>query len=335
MGFFSDITGFVKKQAENIVEGVQDLYQEQKLNADINAKILQLTIQLRSIDCMSLISKKSELQKTCRYKSYDGYCNVNSSANNFRKRCDTVNCQNNEIAVLKKRIELAQNNQKKIQQEIARLKQQKETNIAIYKSQKNILQEKQMVGNEDMSKMEELIKTTIPQKMNELSEFNSKLSESIEVCKRQCIEAIETTYRKVLANSGIKREKYYEKYAEISNTYSFQINPTVSMSCDATIKKLTNLIAQKRDLIEKNKKSMERYSQLSNQMQQKYDDEYALQKLKRMNDGINSEIDNDTDISQNEEHSLKIRELIDSVDSLNKEIDTRRELEIRYGQIEI
>ncbi|MBO7440258.1 MAG: hypothetical protein J6U21_11355 [Bacteroidales bacterium] len=70
-------------------------------------------------------------------------------------------------------------------------------------------------------------------------------------------------------------------------------------------------------------------------MQQKYDDEFAILQIKNLNTGINTAIENSSDIAQGEVNNISVRNLIDDVEALNREIEERRNLEIKFGTIEI
>jgi hypothetical protein len=170
--------------------------------------------------------------------------------------------------------------------------------------------------------------------MSELTDFNSRLEKSINSYKQKGNQAIEIAYSKVLSVDMDKND-YFKMYDNIYKAHSLKINATVMSSCDATIKKIIYLVKQKEDLIAKNKSAMEKYAQLSAQLQTKYDDEYAIQQIKQLNKGINSDIDSSSDIAQGEENNILIHNLIDNVELLNREIEERRNLEIKLGTIEI
>ena len=74
---------------------------------------------------------------------------------------------------------------------------------------------------------------------------------------------------------------------------------------------------------------------LSSKLQQKYDDEFAILQIKNLNTGINTAIENSSDIAQGEVNNISVRNLIDDVEALNREIEERRNLEIKFGTIEI
>ncbi len=70
-------------------------------------------------------------------------------------------------------------------------------------------------------------------------------------------------------------------------------------------------------------------------LQQQYDDEFALQKIKEINSDVNLQMDNTDDIAQKEEGSIKIQSIINDIEQLDTEVNERRMYEVQYGQIEI
>lgn len=321
MGLFDSISNFVKEQAGKLVESTQDLYEKTKINLDLDLKIRQLKSNLNN---ETFSAELREIKLNCTYNCCDkigiGLCIVGR------------NCKNTNAINLEKKI---QENTNWIQKQIQELEEKRKQNIENYEKNKQKELEKKLVENDDMKRMEQIIKTTIPQKKSEISNFNARLKKSIETYIQKANQAVEIAYGKVLDNTNYNQNEFYKMYDTIYKTNSFKVNPTIMSSCDTTVKKLTNLIKQKEDLIAKNNSAIEKYSELSAQLQQKYDDEYAIQQIKHLNRGINSEIENSSDIAKGEENTLLIHNLIGNVELLNREIEERRNIEIELGTIEI
>ena len=329
MGLFDSISNFVKEQAGKLVESVQDYYEKSQINSEFDLQIQSLRSSSRFGNISTMRDRISELKKNCTYN-----CKRMTTATGH-SLCVSLNCKNMEVKSLESQIQNAQRKNSEIEKKIQELEEKKKQNIEIYEKSKKKELEKKLVENDDMKRMEQIIKTTIPQKKSEISNFNARLKKSIETYIQKANQAVEIAYGKVLDNTNYNQNEFYKMYDTIYKTNSFKVNPTIMSSCDTTVKKLTNLIKQKEDLIAKNNSAIEKYSELSAQLQQKYADEYAIQQIKHLNRGINSEIENSSDIAKGEENTLLIHNLIGNVELLNREIEERRNIEIELGTIEI
>lgn len=188
--------------------------------------------------------------------------------------------------------------------------------------------------NEDMKRIMEIL-GCIPPKIVELSGFNSQLGSAISEYKGKANKIIEEAYKKVLNNSSIIETDYFENYEKISQQYSLKINPHLAMACDSSVKKIVSLITQKQDIISKNNADIDKYKLMRQKLQQQYDDELALQKIKMLNKDINSEMEDVSDIANKEIKNSEIQSIISEIDLLDKEVNERRNYEIQFGQIEV
>ena len=188
--------------------------------------------------------------------------------------------------------------------------------------------------NEDMQRIDQIMKR-IPDKISEISVFNSQLQKAIKEYEDKAVKAIDVAYRVSLQQSKIETKDYLTEYSNISQQYSSELNPVVAASCDATIKKITLFIRQKQDIINKNNADIEKYNQLIVKLQKQYDDECALQKLKEINQEVNTQMEDISDIVNKEEKNVEIQNIVRDIDLLDKEVNERRNYEIQFGQIEI
>ena len=229
MGFFSSISSFVKKHSENFVKGAKEWYWEWTMDITVLEAEFAKNCKIDS----EIAQKKKALEKYETELRYDMAVVVGGTR---EQRNRVYSRQNREI---EKKLE-------PLKQEIQDLENERKH---LFEEYKRKAKEKRLTQNDDMIRMEQIIKETIPQKTSELSAFNSRLAKSIEDYKKKGMQVIEIAYGKVLGNTGIRRKDYYNQYSAIYGEYSLKINPVVMASCDATIKKIRILVQQKEDLI--------------------------------------------------------------------------------------
>ena len=194
--------------------------------------------------------------------------------------------------------------------------------------------EKETYSNEDMVRIKQIL-ATIPPKINEINNFNNLLQNTINEYEEKAIKTIEVAYASALTNSNFSRDKYFKSFDRISQRYSSEVNPVVAATVDASVKKVAAFINQKQDIINKNNADIAKYTQMMEKLQKQYDDEFALQKIKEINSDVNTQMDNISDIAKKEEKNYEIQNIMKDIDTLDKEINERRNYEIQFGQIEI
>ena len=194
--------------------------------------------------------------------------------------------------------------------------------------------EKATYENDDMQRIKHVL-TTIPPKITAIDDFNSQLWYTINEFEQKAIKTIEVSYGNALQNANIDRQSYFKSFDAISTNFSSRINSVVATACEASVKKVTALINQKKDIIRRNNADKDKYNQLMQKLQQQYDDEFALQKIKEINSDVNLQMDNTDDIAQKEEGSIKIQSIMNDIEQLDTEVNERRMYEVQYGQIEI
>lgn len=210
-----------------------------------------------------------------------------------------------------------------------------ELKIYITQNEKDVKQgEKSFYANDDMNRMKQLM-DSIPSKIESLNAFNTQLQKIIEEYEQKAVKSIEVSYGSVLQNTNINSSMYYKSFNTISAKYSSKITPAVAMACDAAVKKVSDLINQKSEIIKRNFSDIDKYNQVLQKLQQQYDDEFALQKIKELNRDVNSQMNNTDDIAHKEENNIKINNILDDIAQLDNEVNERRNIEISQGLIEI
>lgn len=194
--------------------------------------------------------------------------------------------------------------------------------------------EKETYSNDDMVRIKQVL-ATIPPKINEINNFNNQLQNTINEYEEKAIKTIEVAYASALTNSNFSRDKYFKSFDRISQRYASEVNPVVAATVDASVKKVAAFINQKQDIINKNNADIAKYNQVMEKLQKQYDDEFALQKIKEINSDVNTQMDNISDIAKKEEKNYEIQNIMKDIDTLDKEINERRNYEIQFGQIEI
>jgi hypothetical protein len=175
------------------------------------------------------------------------------------------------------------------------------------------------------------IMAAIPDKINALNNFSYELQEKIKKLQGIAANAIANTYGEFSSgNNSIAR------YRELYHNYSQRIDPILSAQCDRIIKKIMDNINQKQSSINKNISDIQKYGQLQNQLQQEYNRELKIQKMKKINSQLSAEIsDSEGDIAASIYNGYSVENAIKDFQQLNLAMDERRNYEIQYGQIEI
>ena len=171
-------------------------------------------------------------------------------------------------------------------------------------------------------------------KISALQSFNEEIQNKINEYVVKADEIIGETYKSVLQRRST--ENLFWNYDEIRRVYSSAVNnPALVAACDKQIKKVSDFVQQKQDIINKNNEDIAKYNQLIQKLQKQYDDELALQKIKEFNKDLNSQMEDISDIENKEIKNLEFQNIISDIDILDKEINERRQLEIQFGEIEI
>lgn len=193
-------------------------------------------------------------------------------------------------------------------------------------------QEAKKLENEDMKKMKLLI-DEISQKINFLSNFNTEINNKIHELENIGNNTIAEVYGNFLTDKSPK--EFYACYNEIQNKFSSSVDSIVSLQCDKIIRKISNTINNKKKILDNNFQDKIKYEALQNALNKQYDIELKIQKMKTINHKVNELADSDSDITTSLNSSSLLEKTRQEFIQLNLEIETRRELEVKYSTIEI
>ncbi len=202
-------------------------------------------------------------------------------------------------------------------------------------NRKWVEQENRSLENEHMSEIRNML-SAIPNKINALNSFTAELKDKIDKLEVKAGQAISNAYGEFASPYIGRYGGRYANYKELYNNYSTKIDPILSAMCDKMIKKVSEAIAQKQSLISKNADDIQKYRQLQNQMQQEYDRELKIQKMKKISGELSQQIStSDDDVTTSEFNKLSVENALNDFTQLNLAIEERRQLEIQYDLIEI
>ena len=202
-------------------------------------------------------------------------------------------------------------------------------------NRKWVEQENRSLENEHMSEIRNML-SAIPKKINALNSFTAELKNKIDKLEIKAGQAISNAYGEFASPYIGRYGGRYANYKELYNNYSTKIDPILSAMCDKMIKKVSEAIAQKQSLISKNADDIQKYRQLQNQMQQEYDRELKIQKMKKISGELSQEIStSEDDVTTSEFNKLSVENALNDFTQLNLAIEERRQLEIQYDLIEI
>ncbi len=80
---------------------------------------------------------------------------------------------------------------------------------------------------------------------------------------------------------------YYRDFDKIQQVYSSVLTPMLAEACAESVRKLKDTISRKQELIDKNKKAIDDLTRQSGQLQRRYEDALALQKIKEISQKVN------------------------------------------------
>ena len=193
-------------------------------------------------------------------------------------------------------------------------------------------QEAKILENDDMKKMKLLI-DEISQRINYLSSFNKEVNNKIHELENIGNNAIAEVYGNFLIDKP--QQEFYTCYNEIHNKYSSSVDSIISMQCDKIVQKISNAIDNKKKILDNNFQDKLKYESLQNALNKQYDIELKIQKMKAINNKVNELADSDSDITTTLNSSYILDKTRHEFDQLNLEIETRRELEVKYSTIDI
>ncbi|MBR4326215.1 MAG: hypothetical protein IKP73_11885 [Bacteroidales bacterium] len=185
---------------------------------------------------------------------------------------------------------------------------------------------------EDTGKIKQLM-ADISQKIAGLEKYNNDLAEKKRDFKDVAIKTIRTAYGSLVSNMSYAN--YYTNYADIKEDYSEKVDALIVAQCDKTVENVNKKIAMADETIRSNKNDIKKYKAMSDKLQKQYDKELKIQKIKSLNNSLSeiaNEEQNNLDVVTNE---MEFNQVVQEFNSLNREIEVRRDVEVQYGLIDI
>ncbi len=211
------------------------------------------------------------------------------------------------------------------------LKREAEAKESAVRSEKE-RQDAIKMENDDMRSMKQLM-GEITQRVNALNVFNKDINAKISELELLANKTIAEAYGDIAV--GVPKEKYYALYDKIHERFSPSADTIVSMQCDRIVKKISNAIDDRKRIVESNNQDISKFHSLQESLQKQYDKEYKIQRMKSFDAKVNEMTDATSDIAVALSSGSLLESTREEFDRLNIEIETRRELEVKYSTIDI
>ncbi len=183
------------------------------------------------------------------------------------------------------------------------------------------------IETEDMRKIKALM-GEIVQKKEQLNAFNTEIGQKISSLEMIADTAIAEAYGEVAV--GYKRGRYLESYGEICSKYSGTVDNVVAMQCDHIVKKINHSIDGRRKVLQSNSDDKLKYDNLYAALQNQYDKEHKIERMKAINAKVNELTDSAAEIEASLNSSFVLEKSLEEFNRLNLEIESRRDLELKY-----
>lgn len=183
------------------------------------------------------------------------------------------------------------------------------------------------IETEDMHKIKTLM-GEIMQKKEQLNAFNAEIGQKISSLEMIADTAIAEAYGEVAV--GYKRGRYLESYGEICNKYSGTVDNVVALQCDHIVKKINNSIDGRRKVLQSNSDDKLKYDNLYAALQTQYDKEQKIERMKAISAQVNELTDSASEIEASLNSGFVFEKSLEEFNRLNLEIESRRDLELKY-----
>ena len=182
--------------------------------------------------------------------------------------------------------------------------------------------------NDDMRKIKQLM-ADISQKVKALDAFNDELNVQMSKLRAMGDNTVAEVYGEVI--TGIKKENYLGSYSAIRQQYASSVDGVIAAQCDKIVGKISDTLESKRSAINSNLDAKHKYHSLQSDLQKQYDKEFKLQKIKAIGEKVNEFTDETADLEIALSSSSLLQSSMEKFNELNLEIETRRELELKYS----
>ena len=188
-------------------------------------------------------------------------------------------------------------------------------------------QQAPVIETEDMRKIKTLM-GEIKQKKAQLNAFNAEIGKKISSLEMNADDAIAMAYGEVAV--GYKRGRYLKSYGEICSKYSGTVDNVVALQCDHIVRKISNSIEGRRKVLQSNSDDKLKYDNLYAALQTQYDKEQKIERLKAINAKVNELTDSAAEIEASVNSGFVFEKSLEEFNRLNLEIESRRDLELKY-----
>ena len=186
---------------------------------------------------------------------------------------------------------------------------------------------KMAIETEDMRKIKNLM-GEITQKVKALNVFNAEIGKKISSLEMMADTAISEAYGQIA--TGYKRGRYLAFYDEIRNKYSNNVDNVVALQCDHIVKKINRSINGRREVVQSNLDDKLKYENLYAALQTQYEKEYKIERMKAISAKVNELTDNSSEIEASLNSGFVLEKSLEEFNRLNLEIESRRDLELKY-----
>ena len=184
------------------------------------------------------------------------------------------------------------------------------------------------IETEDMRRIKALM-GEIMQKKEQLNAFNAEIGKKISSLEMIADTAIAEAYGEVAV--GYKRGRYLAAYGEICNKYSGIVDNVVALQCDHIVKKINHSIDGRRKVLQSNSDDKLKYDKLYAALQNQYDKEHKIERMKAINAQVNELTDSSAaEIEASLNSGFVFEKSLEEFNRLNLEIESRRDLELKY-----
>ncbi len=188
-------------------------------------------------------------------------------------------------------------------------------------------QQAPVIETEDMRKIKTLM-GEIKQKKAQLNAFNAEIGKKISSLEMIADTAIAEAYGDLAV--GYKRGRYLKSYGEICNKYSGTVDNVVALQCDHIVRKINNSIDGRRKVLQSNSDDKLKYDNLYAALQTQYDKEQKIERMKAISAQVNELTDNASEIEASLNSGFVFEKSLEEFNRLNLEIESRRDLELKY-----
>ena len=168
----------------------------------------------------------------------------------------------------------------------------------------------------------------ITQKVKQLNVFNAEIGKKISSLEQIADTAIAEAYGQIA--TGYKRGRYLAFYDEIRDKYSNNVDNVVALQCDHIVKKINNSIDGRHKVLQSNRDDKLKYEALYSALQNQYDKEYKIERMKAISAKVNELTDNSSEIEASLNSGFVLEKSLEEFNRLNLEIESRRDLELKY-----